>query len=186
MMTPKKKKRAPIVGAEPPALPTGELPSGKPQRIEIAGQRMVVMPVADYEVLIEAARDNIEDLADAADAIEILRRIERGEESTLPADVVMRLRRESRIKVLREHRGLTQAQLGESIGSDRLYISQLETGVRGGSVDTLSRIAAVLDVPIDLVAPKPHDVSGEPVARGLRERKPPTYRSPRKPKGKKR
>jgi len=58
--------------------------------------------------------------------------------------------------VLREHRGLTQAQLGESIGSDRLYISQLETGVRGGSVDMLSRIAAALDVPIDLVTPKPY------------------------------
>ena len=186
MMAPKHRKVAPIVAAEPPALSTGELPAGRPQRIEIAGRRMVVMPESDYEVLIEAARDNIEDLADAAEAIEILRRIARGEESTLPADVVRRLGRENRIKVLREHRGMTQAELGERIGSDRLYISQLETGVRGGSVDTLSRIAGALEVPIDLVTPKPHDMSGKTAAPGLRERKPSAYRSAPRSKPKKR
>jgi DNA-binding XRE family transcriptional regulator len=183
MMAPKEKKSGRIVAAEPPALPTGELPSGKPQRIEIAGRRMVVMPESDYEVLIEAARDNIDDLAAATDAIEILHRIKRGEESTLPGEVVARLRRENRIKVLREHRGMTQAELGTSIGSDRLYISQLETGVRGGSVDLLSRIAAALQVPIDLVAPNPHDTSE---ASGLRERKSPAYRSGPKHKLRKR
>jgi DNA-binding XRE family transcriptional regulator len=185
-MAPKQKKRAPIVAAEPPALPTGELPSGKPQHLEIAGHRMVVMPETDYEVLIEAARDNIEDLAGAAEAIEVLRRIARGEESTLPGDVVMRLGRESRIKVLREHRGMTQAQLGKIIGLDRLYISQLETGVRGGSVDTLCRIAGALAVPIDLVTPKPHDTNSRPAASGLRERARSVYRAGPKPKQKQR
>ena len=68
----------PMVASEPPHLPTGELPSGKPQEIVIAGQAMVIMPKRDYEVLIEAARDNIDDLAAAHEAIEILRRIDRG------------------------------------------------------------------------------------------------------------
>lgn len=153
-------KPAPIVASEPPKLPTGELPAGMPQVIVINGVTMVMLPKADYDVLIEAARDNIEDLADAADAIDILRRIESGEEEALPFDLVNRITRtdetgESRIKILREHRGLTQAQLGEKIDSDRLYVSQLETGVRKGSIDILQKIAAALDVPVDLVLPKP-------------------------------
>jgi transcriptional regulator with XRE-family HTH domain len=158
-LKPHPQKTAPIVATEPPALPTGELPSGKPQLIEIAGRRMVVMPEADYNVLIEAARDNIEDLAGAEDAIGILRRIENGEEETLPFELVKRITHaeesgESRIKIVREYRDLTQAKLGEMVGSDRLYISQLETGVRGGSVDILRKIAAALDVPVELVIPK--------------------------------
>jgi transcriptional regulator with XRE-family HTH domain len=148
---------APIIAGEPPKLPTGELPSGKPQSIIINGETMVVMPKADYDVLIEAARDNIEDLADAKEAIEILRRIERGEEGILPGGVVQRLGRENRVKVLREHRGLTQAELAEKVGSDRLYISQIETGARRGGLDLLGNIAAALEVPIDLVVPKPQD-----------------------------
>jgi DNA-binding XRE family transcriptional regulator len=149
----------PMVAAEPPALPTGDLPSGVPQEIVLSGpdgaqHHMVIMPKHDYDVLIEAARDNIEDLADAAEAIEILRRIRSGEEGTLPAEVVHRLGRENRIKVLREHRSLTQAGLGEAVGSNSLYISQLERGVRRPSLDLLQRIAAALGVPIDLVAPK--------------------------------
>jgi transcriptional regulator with XRE-family HTH domain len=153
-------KLAPIVAGEPPALPTGELPAGKPQVIEINGQRMVIMPEIDYAVLIEAARDNIEDLAAAADATEILRRIESGEEDTLPFDFVRRLGRtdetgENRIKLWREHRALTQAELGARIGSDRLYISQLETGVRKGSTELLQKIAGALSAPIELILPKP-------------------------------
>ena len=172
-------KMARIEAAEPPALPTGELPSGEPQVIVIDGRRMVVMPEADYEILIEAARDNIDDLAGAKAAIEILRRIKSGEEQTFPADVVKRLATENRIKVLREHRALTQAELGDAVGSDRLYISQLETGNRKGSIDMLQKIAAALDVPIDLVMPKPAaelDSTGLP---GLSERGRPYRANPR-------
>jgi DNA-binding XRE family transcriptional regulator len=148
----------PIEAAERPALPTGELPSGKPQELVVIGPngakiQMVIMPKHDYDVLIEAARDNIEDLADAEEAIEILRRIQSGKEGTLPAEVVDRLGRENRIKVLREHRGMTQAALGEAVGSSSVYISQLERDVRKPSLDLLQRIAQVLHVPIDLVAP---------------------------------
>jgi transcriptional regulator with XRE-family HTH domain len=153
-------KRGPIVAGEPPKLPTGELPSGKPQVVEINGTRMVLMPEADYQVLIEAARDNIEDLAAATDAIEILKRIDSGEEETFPAEIVNRVTHsdeigESRIKIWREYRKMTQADLGAAVGSNRLYISQLETGVRNGSIDTLQKIAAALGVSVDLVVPSP-------------------------------
>jgi transcriptional regulator with XRE-family HTH domain len=161
-----------IVAGEPPALPTGELPSGKPQAIELAGpdgrkHRMVLMPEADYRVLIEAARDNIEDLAGAAEAMAILRRVESGEEQTLPAEVVQRLGRENRIKVLREHRGLTQEALAAAVGSDRLYISQIERGVRKGGIDLLQKIAAAFDVPLDMLMSKPQDAGGADVSIGI-------------------
>jgi DNA-binding XRE family transcriptional regulator len=161
---------APVIAGEPPKLPTGELPSGKPQTIVINGETMVVMPKSDYDVLIEAARDNIVDLADAKEAIEILRRIEHGDEGILPAEVVHRLGRENRVKVLREHRGWTQAELAEKVGSDRLYISQIETGTRRGGLDLLGEIAAALEVPIDLVLPKPQDSGAPGGIPGLGER----------------
>lgn len=81
---------------------------------------------------------------------EIFRAAEAAAEEIFPAEVVNRLiAGESPIKVYREHRGLTQADLAQAVGSDRLYISQLETGPRTGSVRILKKIAAVLAVDLD-------------------------------------
>ncbi len=60
---------------------------------------------------------------------------------------------ESRLKLFREHRRLTQAQLARRAGLSALYISQLETKRRSGSVRTLRRIADILSVDLDLIAP---------------------------------
>lgn len=56
------------------------------------------------------------------------------------------------IKVFRDYRGMTQAELARQVGLSPLYISQIETGRRGGSTKALRRIAAALDIDLaDLV-----------------------------------
>lgn len=101
-----------------------------------------VIPWDDYVALGGDARSMTDE--------EIFRAAEAADEEIFPADVVNRLvAGESPIKVYREHRGLTQADLAKAVSSDRFYISQLETGPRTGSIKILKKIAAVLAVDLD-------------------------------------
>lgn len=70
-----------------------------------------------------------------------------------PVEVVDRLLAgESPIRVYRTYRGMTQKQLAEAAGINPVYLSQIETGKRAGSVRTLTAVARVLDVdPGDLL-----------------------------------
>ena len=54
-----------------------------------------------------------------------------------------------RIRMLRMKRGVTQYQLAELIDVSNVYISNLESGKRTPSVDTLIHIANALDVSTD-------------------------------------
>ena len=75
------------------------------------------------------------------------------EEEAFPLDVAERLVAGAHpIKVFREYRGMTQAELARQVGLSPMYISQIETGRRGGSTKALRRIAAALDIDLaDLV-----------------------------------
>ncbi len=75
------------------------------------------------------------------------------EEEAFPLDVAERLAAGAHpIKVFREYRGMTQAELARQVGLSPMYISQIETGRRGGSTKALRRIAAALDIDLaDLV-----------------------------------
>lgn len=116
-----------------------------------AGDDMVVLPKADYDRLMAAARGKLEDEVDIREASRVLARLERGEEPTFPHDVVKRLGREHPIKVLREHRGMTQRELAEAVGMNQLYLSQLETGRARGGLGKLTKLAKVLGVSLDLI-----------------------------------
>ena len=61
------------------------------------------------------------------------------------------------IKVYREHRGLTQRRLAETVNLGGMYISQIETGRRTGSTRTLRRIARALAVDLDDLTPWAQD-----------------------------
>ena len=50
------------------------------------------------------------------------------------------------VKGLRESRGLTQAQLAGLAGLSEIYLSSLERGIRGDSINALLLIARVLEV----------------------------------------
>lgn len=54
-----------------------------------------------------------------------------------------------KIRVARERKGLTLAQLAEQVGKTAPYISDIERGNRRGSYETLERIAEVLGLKMD-------------------------------------
>ena len=118
-----------------------------------SGERLVVLPEADYAALIE----RLEDAEDIASATAVLERIARGEEEFVPAAVVERLIGDDNpITVWREHRGMTISALAEKAGLSQSYLSQIESGKREGRVSVLQRLARVLSVDLeDLVASDP-------------------------------
>lgn len=106
------------------------------------GETLVVLPLADYERLI--------DKADIAKADRIVADIAAGREEVVPAEIVRRLiAGENRIKVWRTHRGLSGRDLADSAGVSAPFLSQLESGKKEGSVSVMKRIAAVLRVDLD-------------------------------------
>ena len=111
-----------------------------------SGERLVVLPETDYIDLTRRA----EDAADG-DAVRRFRAaLAAGEEELLPADLVDRLLSgDNPLRVWREYRGLTIKALAQETGVAPSYLSQIETGKRAGTVETLSRLAAVLRTTID-------------------------------------
>ncbi|AGB44632.1 putative transcriptional regulator [Mesorhizobium australicum WSM2073] len=110
------------------------------------GDRMAILPLADYESLVEAA----EDVADIQTYDQIKQKITAGEEELIPVAVVNRiLDGENKIRVWREHRGISARDLAEKTEISAGYLSQIETGTRDGSFDTIKRIAAALNVSVD-------------------------------------
>ena len=105
-------------------------------------RKYAVVPVAEYERLVEAE----EMLADvqAYDAAKA------GADEYLPLAVVDRmLAGESEVRVFREHRGLTQAELAAAAGISIPYLSQIEARRRRPSITVMHRLAARLGVTID-------------------------------------
>ena len=106
----------------------------------------VVLPWGEYQSMLEA----LEDRADAATLTGFAERLARGEEETFSAAVVDRLlASESPLRVWREHRGLTQSQLGEAAGVAQSMVAMIERGDRRGTVDTLASIARVLKIELE-------------------------------------
>ena len=105
-----------------------------------------VLPYDEYTALIERV-ERFEDLSDCQDFEE---RLARGEEELIPGDVVERLvEGENPVRVWREHRGLTQEELGARTGLSGPYLSQIESGKREGTVKVFAALAKALDVDID-------------------------------------
>ena len=59
------------------------------------------------------------------------------------------LRGESRLKAIRNWRGETQLQLNAKTGIGQGYLSDLETGRRTGSPETVAKLAQALNVPVE-------------------------------------
>lgn len=111
-----------------------------------AGERLVVLPEADYQALVAAA----EDAADVEAVRAFRRKLAAGEEEMIPSAVVDRiLNGENPIRVWREHRKLTSAALAEKAGVGQGYLSQIETGKREGTIETMKKIAAALNITLD-------------------------------------
>jgi DNA-binding XRE family transcriptional regulator len=110
------------------------------------GEEMVVLPRAEYDALLS----QLDELKDDADdrAIYDARKAELGAVPPLPADVSSAMLRGDRLlKALREWKGMTQSRLAKSSGISQGFLSDIESGKRVASGDTLARIANALELP---------------------------------------
>ncbi|MBN9021594.1 MAG: helix-turn-helix transcriptional regulator [Rhizobiales bacterium] len=113
------------------------------------GERLVVLPEAEYLTLVEA-QEELEDIA-AVDTFK--RKLAAGEEEMIPSAIVDRiLDGENKVRVWREHRGLAAKDLAAMVGISAAYLSQIEKGTRDGSFETIKRIAAALRLSVDDLA----------------------------------
>ena len=119
------------------------------QIIDIAGQKMAVLPEAEYRQLAEMA----EDALDIQAAIRAEERAKAGEEY-FPGELVARLvEGEPPLRVWREYRSLSQQALGEKVGLSKMTISGIETGKRDTSSRNWRKLADALAVDIDDLIP---------------------------------
>lgn len=118
----------------------------KPQTIiSPAGEELIVLSKAEYEVLIDAANEAAENAADVA--IYDARKADLVGSEPLPAEVSMAmLRGDSRLKAVRKWRGLKQIDLARKTNLAQGFLSDLENRKRGITRDVGERLAKVLDV----------------------------------------
>lgn len=55
------------------------------------------------------------------------------------------------VRIYRKHRGLTQKELAAQTGLSTSMLSELENGIKTGSLDTLKKLAAALDADLGLL-----------------------------------
>lgn len=110
-----------------------------------AGNETVTLSKTEYEALLE----RLEDLEDIAAA----RKTEH--DQRWPHEIVVRLMSgtEPPLRILRAHRGMTQAALAEKTGLKQGYISELESGRKAGSPQALRALARALDADVDDLIP---------------------------------
>jgi DNA-binding XRE family transcriptional regulator len=116
---------------------------------------VAIVPRAEYERL-KSLENELEEDAGTARLIARAKKEIAGGAPLLPKGIVDRLASgENPIRVLRQFRGLTQAELAtaESIQITQNYLSDLENGKRKGPFELHRKIAAFLKVPFDLLAP---------------------------------
>jgi DNA-binding XRE family transcriptional regulator len=119
------------------------------QYLDTPAGRFAVLPEDDFRALVDAA----EDAADMATIDEFRRRLEAGEDEVIPFEMVeRRIAGEHPVRLWREHRGLSGRDLAEASGLNTACLSQIETGARDGSMETMKKIAAALRVTLDDLA----------------------------------
>jgi hypothetical protein len=123
---------------------------GAPQIIRSpSGDELVVLPRAEYEALLESAVHEAEDADDVA--IYDARKAELAASGgALPPELSAAiLRGDSRLKAIRKWRGETQTHLEFKTGIGQGYLSDLESGRRAGTPETIAKLAAALNVPVE-------------------------------------
>jgi len=114
---------------------------------------VAIVPRAEYERLKAFEQEAEEDTGTARLVVRAKREIAAGA-LVLPMNVVDRLSSsENPIRVLRQFRERTQAELSAGVGISQNYLSDLEAGKRKGPLELHQKIARFLGVPLDLLAP---------------------------------
>lgn len=109
----------------------------------------VTLSRRDFEALTEL----VADAADLADIEAVKRKIAAGETEVFPFVIADRLLDGGHpLRVFREYRGFTLRRLAEATGFSASYLSEIESGIKTGSIDSLTRLAATLDVSLDMLS----------------------------------
>jgi DNA-binding XRE family transcriptional regulator len=117
-----------------------------------AGEELVVLPRADYDALVERA-DYDEDAADVAIYDARKAELAAGDAVLMPPQVSAAiLRGQSRLKAVRLHCNVAQAEVAHKAGIGQGYLSDLENGRRAGTPETLAKIADALGAPIEWIS----------------------------------
>ncbi|MFA7505273.1 MAG: helix-turn-helix transcriptional regulator [Burkholderiaceae bacterium] len=107
--------------------------------------------------MVKITRGEYDRLFAATEELEELRAYDRamarhasGEEELIPAAFVDRLLAgETPLRVYRDLRGLTQQQLADAAGVNRVQIADIEAGRKAGSIGTVRKLAEALGLTID-------------------------------------
>jgi DNA-binding XRE family transcriptional regulator len=114
---------------------------------------MAILPRGEYERLKKFAQEAEEDAGTARLVARAKQDVANGA-PLLPKEVADRLANgENPIRVLREFREYTQAELVVALEITQGYLSDLETGKRKGPMELHRKIAGALRVPLELLAP---------------------------------
>jgi len=113
------------------------------------GEELVVLPLADYKALLDRADHEAEDADDVA--IYDARKAELTADGVvLPPEVSAAiLHGDSRLKAIRHWRAETQMHLSFKTDISQGYLSDLESGRRTGTPETVAKLAQALDVPVE-------------------------------------
>jgi hypothetical protein len=113
------------------------------------GEELVVLPRKEYEALLARADQGAEDAEDVG--IYDARKAELAAgDVVLPPEVSAAiLRGDSRLKAVRKWRDKTQQYLEFKTGIGQGYLSDLESGRRTGTSETIAKLAHALNVPAE-------------------------------------
>ena len=119
------------------------------EKITRKGKEFAVIPVEDLQKLIHDA----EMLADVQAYDAAKGRLERGDDELIPLEITeRRVAGESPVRIWRDYRGLTQAELARTSKVSRVMIAAIEAGHKAGGIATLKKLAAALRVDLDNIA----------------------------------
>ncbi len=113
------------------------------------GEELIVLPRADYEALLAHAGHEAEDDDDVAVYDARKAKLAAGGAELPPEVSASILRGDSRLKAIRKWRDVTQVHLEVKTGIGQGYLSDLESGRRAGTPETIAKLALALDVPAE-------------------------------------
>lgn len=111
-----------------------------------AGETLVVLPLAEFEALRDAA--------EAVAHAKAMSALARGDEERLTAAEALELAdAQTPLAFWRRKRGLTQTELARRANVAQSTLASMETGARTGTVTVLKRVAGALGVRIEDLVP---------------------------------
>ena len=107
-----------------------------------------VIPYDEY-VKIQELIEDIEDKKDIEEYFELLKE---GEEQIIPSEVTFAiLQGVNPIRAWREYKQIKVKELAKRAGITPSYLSQIETGKRNPTIDTLKAIAEALAIDVEML-----------------------------------